>query len=253
MSNRITDDWKRFTPRDYLQEYYVDVSPENLALLQFAVKAFQIIPSNGVLLDFGGGPTIYPLIAAAKHVKEIHFCDYLDVNLNEVRLWLQGHHSAFDWQEFVKVTLNLESQDNGTAQTVLERKTLIRQRVTRVFNCDVRNSPPIDEPGAYDILVSNFCAESITDDWIQWRKFFHNITSLLKPNGFFLFSSLKGARCYAVGERFFPAVSLSENDITQALTEEGFDLQTIILESIPADPSSQYEGLITVLAQKLAI
>jgi hypothetical protein len=251
MSDFITYDWTRFNPRDYLQEYYASVSPENFALLTFAVKAFQLIPPKGLLLDFGGGPTIYPLIVAANYADEIHFCDYLDVNLNEVRQWLQNNYSAFNWQEFVKVTLELEQPGSSNSQNILLRNALIRQRVTRVFNCDLSNTPPIDNLIAYDILVTNFCAESVTSDRVQWRNFFHNTLSLLKPKGFLLLSALKGATCYAVGERLFSAVNLNENDLIQALIEENFDPQSILLESIPADPSSHYKGLIMLLAQKL--
>jgi hypothetical protein len=252
MDNKaMVSKWMEFNPRDYLQEYYADVGPENYALLQFAVKAFRAIPPGGLLLDFGGGPTIFPLIAAASRVREIHFCDYLDANLREVRQWLRNEPAAFDWREFVKVTLGLESQCNCTAQAVLQRETSLRQRLTRIFTCDANNPRPIEEPRAYDILVSNFCAESATDDRAQWRRFFRNIVSVLKPNGFLLLSALKGATSYTVGERRFPAVSIRENDLTQTLIEEGFDPQSIILESIPADrPSRQYEGFMLAMAKK---
>ena len=252
MIDQTTHDYTKFNPRDYLQEYYTEVSPENFALLQFTVEAFKTIPSGGVLLDFGGGPTIYPLIAAANHVDEIHFYDYLDANLNEVRLWLQSHHSAFVWQEFVSATLKLENQDDcHTAQSVSERKALIRQRVTRVFNCDLNNSPPIDEPIAYDIVITNFCMEAAANDLRQWREFFSKTVSLLKPSGFLLLGAVKDAKYYAVGDILFTAVSLNEDDLIQALIEEGFDHKSIVLESVPTDPSSHYEGLIMILAQKL--
>jgi hypothetical protein len=251
MNSQITHDYSKFNPRDYLQEYYSEVSPENLALLEFAVKAFQKIPQNGVLLDFGGGPAIYALISAANSAREIHFCDYLDSNLNEVRQWLDGSHAAFSWQEFVKVVLELENQTSPAPETIRQRKRLIRERVTRVFNCDLNNLPPIDAPVGYDTLISNFCAEGAARNKVQWRTFFHNIVSLLKPDGFLLLSAIKGATCYAVGERLFSAVSLNEEDLIQALIEEGFDPQTIMLESISADPSSHYAGLILLLAQKM--
>ncbi len=247
----ITKNWKDFNPRDYLHEYYADVGPENFALLQFAVKAFRAIPSGGLMLDFGGGPTIFPLIAAANRVREIHFCDYLDANLKEVRRWLNNEPSAFDWREFIRVTLSLESPGNCTGQAVFQRETSIRQRVTRTFTCDANHPQPIAEPRAYDILVSSFCAESATDNLAQWRRFFRNIISLLKPSGYLILSALKGATCYSVGEKLFPAVSIRENDLTQTLIEEGFDPQSIVLESIPADrPWRRYEGLMVAMAKK---
>lgn len=250
-NQRVTQNWAEFSPRDYLQEYYSNIGPENLALLKFTAKAFENIPSNGVLLDFGGGPTIYPLIAAADNVAEIHFSDYLEENLKEVHLWLQGEPSAFDWREFIKTDLQLKGYSYPTTQAISQREGLIRQKVTKTFRCDANNFPPISVPRLYDVLVTYFCAESATDDWAQWRRYLRNIVSLLKPNGFLLLSALKGASCYAVGEQFFPSVSLQEEDLTQALLEEGFDLSSIVAETIPSDhPSHEYEGLIVILAQK---
>ena len=39
------------------------------------------------LLEFGGGPTIYPLISAAKYVDNITFAEYAETNRNEIELW----------------------------------------------------------------------------------------------------------------------------------------------------------------------
>jgi NNMT/PNMT/TEMT family len=252
MNNLSGCDYTQFNPRDYLQEYYSHVSPENFALLQFAVKAFQIIPAAGVLLDFGGGPTLYPLIAAAKQGRDIHFCDYLDANLAQVQQWLQADSEAFNWQEFVEVTLKLENQtDEVSAEAVNEREAALRAQVSQVFKCDMNYLPPIANPIEYDVVISNFCAESATDNRAQWRMFFHNTVSLVKPDGFLLLSALKGATCYAVGERFFSAVSLTEEDLKQALEEEGFEVPSLLLETVPADPTSHYAGLIMILARKL--
>jgi hypothetical protein len=81
MSNKTpAQKWQAFDPRDYLEEYYADVGAENFALLKFIVRAFIHVPRDIVLLDFGGGPTIYPLIAAVHKAKEIHVCDYVDAH-----------------------------------------------------------------------------------------------------------------------------------------------------------------------------
>jgi hypothetical protein len=247
----IAKNWADFKPRDYLLEYYADVGPENLALLRFAVDVFRQLPRQGTLLDFGGGPTIYPLIAAAEKVDEIHFCDYLISNLNEVQNWLQQDSSAFDWSEFVKVTLELENGGACSRQEIQQRQAAIRRLVTRLFRCNANLTRPIDGKQQYDMLVTNFCAESATHDRGQWRKFFHNIISLLKPGGTLLLSALKGASYYTVGRKLFPAVEIYETDLQQLLLDEGFDPASILLESVPADRSSrQYQGLILAAAVK---
>ena len=39
------------------------------------------------LLEFGGGPTVYSLISAAKYVESITFAEYAETNRDEVLLW----------------------------------------------------------------------------------------------------------------------------------------------------------------------
>lgn len=249
----VSKDWTTFSARDYLHEYYSDMGAENLALLRFLVRAFQDVPAHKTVLDFGGGPTIYTLISASAKADEIHFCDFLEANLEEVRLWLQDNPGAFDWTQFIKTALVLEGK-NYSSQSVATRADDIRKRVTRVIQCDANLENPIPgEARLYDVVVTNFCAESATDDREQWRKFVSNITSLLKPNGKLILSALKGADSYAVGKVVFPAVYVLEDDLIQVLSEAGFAAENIDIESVPADrPSRHYEGLMLTTAIKSA-
>jgi nicotinamide N-methyltransferase len=248
----LTRDWERFDPRAYLNEYYADLGAENCALLRFLVEAYRDIAPNSRLLDFGGGPTIYPLIAAVSKVKEIHFCDYLESNLREVQNWLCGDASAFDWRAFIGMTLELERARLCSAAEIAQREGEIRTRVTRIVRCDVRRVPPITGwQQKYDVVVSNFCAESVTDDWWQWRMFMRNITSLLKPGGKLVLAALKEATCYSVGSKIFPAVKIVESDLTSVLIDSHFEPESIVISSNPADrPTRNYQGLMFAVAVK---
>lgn len=248
----LTKDWAEFDPIAYLNEYYADLGDENRALLQFFVEAYRDVASNSRLLDFGGGPTIYPLIAAVNKVQEIHFCDYLESNLHEVQKWLQGEASAFDWHPFVSMTLELEKGRPCSVAEIAQRETEIRTRVTQIVCCDAHLSPSIAGlQQIYDVIVTNFCAESATNDWGQWRLFMHNITSILKPGGKLILSALKGATYYSVGSKIFPAVSIVESDLTYALVDSGFEPKSIVISSVPADrPTRNYRGLMLAMAVK---
>ena len=39
------------------------------------------------LLEFGGGPSVFTLISAAKHVGSITFSEYAETNRDELKLW----------------------------------------------------------------------------------------------------------------------------------------------------------------------
>jgi predicted ATP-dependent Lon-type protease len=164
-------------------------------------------------------------------------------------MWLNGHPQAFDWTEFIKTTLVLEGND-CSAQEICLRENEIRKRVTQVLKCDANLPQPIQTNGVgYDVLVSNFCAESATDSMEQWCQFVENITSLIRPGGRLIMSMLKGASSYGVGTETFPAVNIMEDDLIDLLIDVGFDSNTIDVESVPADrPNRHYQGLIFVTA-----
>jgi len=257
----ITSDWDEFEPKDYLATYYSEINSENAAILQFFTEAAktvsQHIPRKSRLLDFGSGPTIYALIAFSKYVSEIHICDYLEANLNEVRRWLGKDISAFDWSEFVKFVLTSENQldqlDCGNSDishdAVIKRETLIRDLASQTFTCDAYSARPIAQSYTYEVVISTSCTESITDDKTIWREILGNICSLVKPEGFLVLSTIEGAGSYAVGEKAFQAVCLDSEDITSALSANGFILLQI--NTIPASvPAYGYKGIITILAQK---
>jgi hypothetical protein len=250
-ATELAADWSQFNPHDYLNEYYRDLGAENLALLRFQAQAYQDLPWGGVLLDFGGGPTIYQLISSVTRVEEIHFSDYLECNLREVQRWLSEDPHAFDWRPFIRKSLEFEGRPRAEAD-IDEREHLIRTKVTRLIRCDAGRLPPIDlSHGPYDLVTTNFCAESATSDRAEWQAYTANIASLLKPGGWLVMCALKGATRYAVGPRVFPAVDISEDDLVELLDENGFPRKRIDLRSVAADRVSRdYQGLIMSIAQK---
>ena len=54
------------------------------------------------LLEFGGGPCIYPLISAAPHVNEIVFAEYAEEGRKEVELWKNNNPNAHDWTPYFR-------------------------------------------------------------------------------------------------------------------------------------------------------
>ena len=63
-------------------------------------------PETARLLEFGGGPCIYPLISAAPHVSEIVFAEYAEEGRREVKLWKNNDATAHDWAPYFRYVLN---------------------------------------------------------------------------------------------------------------------------------------------------
>lgn len=247
---KVTKNWIRdFNARAYLNEYYDSIGEENDALLKFLVESYKKIPANQTVLDFGGGPTVYQLIAAGKKAKEIHYSEYLENNRQEVRKWLKNDPLSFNWNPFTKRILELEGK--GTSQRdIVERENETRRKIKKILSGDICKKKPVGTKRKYDVLSMQFVAESITDSRSKWKKYLKNALNLLKPHGVLIMSALKGAECYRVGNKYFPAVSINESDIRNLLLKNGFDRKNTIIDSVLAErPKEQkYQGLMFVLA-----
>jgi hypothetical protein len=107
---------------------------ENAALMIWAHQAYEKVGADlrasnesGVaptLLEVGGGPTIWQLLSASKHVGNITFTDHMQDNVAAVERWAADAPSAFDWSPYAAFVARLERQtgdDTATAQSLADR------------------------------------------------------------------------------------------------------------------------------------
>jgi len=249
----LSQPYSDFDPRQYLNEYYADFPPENLALLQFLIRAFADVPSDALALDFGSGPTLFSPIAGAHRVREMHVCEYLPANRSEVSAWLSGQHDAFDWTPTLRTALSMEGLKDSP-DVLRARETLIRERVTQVIHCDLMQDYPLEDVGlrgAYDVLVSNLCAEAVATDVEAWAHHITKFADLLKPGGRLILSAVKQSRAYSVGAHTFRVLPLTEADVVSGLHTAGFVPSTIQIDHAAAThPVHPYDGLIFATARK---
>ncbi len=243
-----------FDPSAYLREYYNYLGPENRELLRFLDAAYtHIFTETGTarILEFGGGPTIYQLISAARYPVSIDFSDYLEGNLEEVRIWLQGKHERFCWGEFIRYVLRCEGGCSD-ALAIKKREQLIRSKVKRLIHCDAKKANPLGAGyrSPYDIVSVNFVLESITTDMTEWELLVDNIEPVVKPQGYLLMCAIMGATSYRVGDRFFPAVPITPDILETKLKQQHFSI--VRSHAIPAEHQGAqgYDGIGMVLARK---
>jgi hypothetical protein len=253
MADTINGIWSEFDSQTYLREYYSKVDAENTALIYFFAQEFSAIDHYPRMLDFGCGPTIYQLIAAAAKVREIHICDYLERNLDQVRYWLQEKDEAWDWRPFIGISLERETNKLPSAGDIDQRQRLIRQKVTRTMRCDAgQRSPLFEKTSPYDLVTSTFCAESATHERKTWQRYTHNISSLLRSGGILLMTALKGSNYYSIGDSKVPATNIHEEDLRRQLINVGFADTSIHLVSVSSMPwRYEYDGLMMARAVKM--
>jgi len=248
-----TYSYDQFNPRQYLDEYYANFPPENLALLQFLIDSFAAVPPDALALDFGSGPTLFSPIAGAHRVREMHLCEYLPANRAELERWLCAEPDAFDWQPTIRTALAMGGFDDTLTTLELHGKT-VRERVKQVMPCNLLHDFPLENTdlrGTYDVLVSNLCAEAVAPDIQTWNRHIAKFADLLKPGGLLIMTTVKQSRAYSVGEHNFSVLPLTERDVIAGLRAAGFRPDSIVIDQTSATHSIHpYDGLIFATARK---
>jgi hypothetical protein len=230
-SMNVTAQQAIFRPQDYLAEFYEgDVSPANKALLRFYARAYEDLGGRS-LLEFGGGPTIYSLITAARTAGWIHFCDYNADSLGEVNKWLREDCSAFDWSSLIRCALSCEngSKELPSEEDVRSRQRLIRQRIRTLSRCDVFADDPLlgSFRGPYGAVAQTFCLDCLNDpilDKREWFRLNQKLANLVDKDGLFVsVSVLHGSYWIHQGIKR-PTPTLTQVDVTGMYAELGFSV-----------------------------
>lgn len=234
-----------FSAEDYLREYYDELEAENKFLLDFFIDVYSQIPANGILLEAGGGPTLYQLISAANTCKSIIFSDYAPQNLAQIKTWQQNRPDAYDWGPY----FNYIAQKTGINQQSLEEN--LRNKIQQITSINLKNpANPLTETeqAHYDIVSSNFCTESMTQYIEEFYTGMQILLSFIAPGGSFVGSFLKEASGYRAGDLYFPAVAVNEKMLTSFCEKNNLAIHE--MRTIAAEPGRDYAGIICLWAGK---
>lgn len=242
-----------FDPQAYLQTYYTGPDAEDRFVTQFMVTALQTMPANLLTLELGGGPTLFAVATLAPSSREIHFCDYLPANLEAVRRWLAAEPDAFDWEPYIEMTLEEEHMP-VTSAAVAHRAADMRRKVTRLLRCNALDTAPLGpHTQKYDLVVAQTSLDAMSADIAEWKWVMGNVSrTLVAPEGRLLVSLVSGVEGYSVGDKNFPVLPLTVDDVYQGYVDAGFRADTFQIETMTAPDARDYVGLISAVAQKAA-
>src|SRR3972149_2767592 len=97
-----------FDAREYLHWYFTALSDEDRFTLRFWIDQIRDLPQGVRVLEYGGGPTLYSVLALARKASSVHFSDFVPSALGLVRAWQRGEPGAHDWSPYTNTILELE-------------------------------------------------------------------------------------------------------------------------------------------------
>lgn len=239
-------DFSSWVPAEYLAEYYQRLESDEHHAIRYFVEATRGITAERCLC-FGCGPTLHHVFATAPHARKIFLSDYLPENLAELERFRQRDAGAHDWRPFIRYTLQCELGRDPSDTEVSEREELTRARLAGLLHGDASQADPLGAElrGSFDLVLSPFCADSITDDHGTWHDYCRNIASLVSPGGHFLTAALRACARYRVGPRWFPSANVDELDLCAAL-ERDFRADSVEVR-VAETPDLADSGYVSIL------
>lgn len=221
LQNEISG-WDSWNAKKYLDTFYSIPKGDTFVTLDFITDELHKYRDKPfeTALEFGSGPTLLGVLATAPYVKRLHVADFLQQNLDEITQWLMCEDGAFNWNTCTEYLLKKEGI-NPTPETIAKKYSDLRGKIKKLLRGDItQNSPLLNHQEHYDLLVSLFCADSITDSKIQWRQYMKNLFSLAAPKGTIIIGALRNCPFYRVGDRYFPCAKVNEKDLEDLILEE---------------------------------
>ncbi|XP_073459220.1 nicotinamide N-methyltransferase-like isoform X2 [Aquarana catesbeiana] len=234
------------SPQTYIDEFgalayckaYYDPKQETYARewVDFALQNFHEVFTSGcikgdLLIDFGGGPTIYQLLSACEVFKNIISSDFVENNRAEVEKWLRKDPDAFDWTPIVKMVCELEG--NSDSESCKKKEEKLRRTVTKVLTCDaLKKNPfePVKMPQA-DCIISCLCLETPCKDVETFTNALRNLKALIKPGGHIVIQSVLNCSYYYVGKKRFFCLAITKEELEKAYRDAGYEI--VKLKAIP--------------------
>ena len=230
----MSDDYSRFDALSFLRTRYANLEAERSQFYRRCFHEFyqkyhtQWDTATTRLLEFGGGPSIVPLISAAPFVSEIVFAEYAESNRKEVQLWKDNNPNAYDWSPYFEDIVN-KLEGNADSEAAKVRERILRDRIRRVIPCDIKADEKFllgseDVREQFDIISQNGCIESAVNSPSEFLKCLAKLKTLLKPSGLLIGVQFLGASWYEVQGQKYHNFPLNEEVVLTLFQQAGFTI-----------------------------
>ncbi|GMH40818.1 hypothetical protein BSKO_08722 [Bryopsis sp. KO-2023] len=230
--------YAKFDPQAYLDTYYKGLSSEWvftkwsklwLANVHGFFQQCGFSKDSARVLEFGGGPHVIPFFSAAPFARELVFADFAPANREIVGKWQSGDPTSKDYSPYVECLIT--EFEGGKKEEVPDRIADVRSKMS-IIPCDIRNDKDIllgSVEGKFDIISSHLCLECASDTLEQFAGGVKKLKALLNPGGKLLLVTDFGDTFYAVGEKKFPILSMTTDQIEACVAGAEFKKVTKII------------------------
>jgi hypothetical protein len=232
-------DWDAFDSAAYFDHNYGTLRRDDEKIIDIVADFFQRDRRTwkARAIDVGAGANLYPALTMLPFASEVVLSERAFTN----RQWLgaQIDSPKPSWWEF----WGHMSTGRAAYQKIREPFDLLSRRA-RVDKGNIFSLPP----NQFDMGTMFFVAESITTRNDEFVRAAQSFVNSLVPRGSFAAAFMRNSSGYRVGGRSFPACSVDERDVRQALAPVATDVKIQTVES--KDLREGYCGMIVATGHK---
>lgn len=232
-------DWDAFDSAAYFEHNYGTLRGDDERIIEIVADFFHSDRRTwgARAIDVGAGANLYPALTMLPFAGEVILFERAFTN----REWLQDQikKPCPSWWQFWS-----HMNAGRSAYKPIKDPFDLLSRRAKVEKGNIFSL----KPGQYDMGTMFFVAESITTRNDEFVRATQSFVNSLVPRGSFAAAFMRDSSGYRVGGRSFPACSVDERDVRQALDPVATDVRIQTVES--KDLRDGYCGMIVATGHK---
>ncbi|MCO8271323.1 SCO2525 family SAM-dependent methyltransferase [Actinoplanes sp. TRM 88003] len=232
--------WDAFNSNAYFSHNYGELRSDDRRIIEIVADFFKDnppAPELGRAIDVGPGANLYPAMVMLPYAARVTLFERSHANLTWLADELQKPHGSW-WQFWEAISTGRPAYDpiNKPLDTLHGRVSRERGNVFAL------------RADQYDIGTMFFVAESITTRTDEFRRATRLFVTALRRNAPFAAAFMRLSSGYVVGDEHFPACSIDEEDVDQALAPVARNVKIERVES--EDLRVGYDGMIVATGRR---
>jgi NNMT/PNMT/TEMT family len=245
VQHNAVPDWEAFPSDEYWRCNYQNVQAEDQEIIHrvnvFFRRAFSGRGPVQRAIDVGSGTNLYPALLMLPWTEQILVSDLSAQNVNWLRRHVMDDGAPWTWQPFWREVRDFE----GYRQMAEPRRHLRRACTGHPGHAGFEQRSVFDLPrGQWQLGTMFFVAESITEEFEEFREAIDGFVGALQPYSPFAATFMAGSDGYIVKGISFPALPITADDVAEQFKRLGVSELSVDLLQTADRVRDGYEGMI---------
>jgi len=232
--------WDSFESDAYFEHNYSELRRDDEDIIDIVADFFQANETGRLrprAIDVGAGANLYPALTMLPFAAEVTLAERAFTNRKWLQTEIRRPHPSW-WQFWSHMDVG------RAAYTTVKDPFDLLERRARVVKGNIFGL----RPARFDLGTMFFVAESITTRNDEFERATRSFVNSLVPRAPFAAAFMRDSSGYRVGSRDFPACSVDERDVRQALHGLATDVRIQTVDS--EDLRDGYCGMIVATGRR---